>query len=207
MALSVMHRVTPIVVAVLLLTGGCTRTEAGQPSPTGSVGSTPSASAPPTTSLQLAAPPVANRKDARNVAACDALKPEQIAQLGLNPDSRRDQLLPQPFSKGCAWTAPDSSWGVGFGFDTARQGLSETYLRRNNYQHFQPREIGGYPAVDAQTSFNSEDCYTFVGIADTQQLYINVDNRPPLAQAPLPPACDRLDEIVKMIIGNLPPLT
>jgi hypothetical protein len=45
-----------------------------------------------------------------------------------------------------------------------------------------------------------------VGIADTQQLNINVDNSPALAKSPLKPACERLDEIVKMIIGNLPPL-
>jgi len=179
-----------------MLASGCTRTEAGQPSPTGD-GSGP-LSQPSTAQL---APPVDQPKDARNVAACDALTAQQVAQLGLNPDSRREVSLPEPFGKGCAWTATDSSWGVGVGLDTTRQGLNETYLRRSSYQHFEPREIAGYPAVDAQTSFSPDDCYTFVGIADTQQLNINVDNR----QSDRP-ACERLDEIVTMIIGNLPPL-
>jgi len=185
----------------VVLAAGCARTEAGQPSggqrsATGGSGST--------TAIPLA-PPVKDAKDARNVAACEALKPEQATQLGLDPASRHEFSLPQPFGKGCSWTARDFSWGVGFGFDTTRQGLSETYLRRGNYQHFEPREIDGYPAVDAQTSFNPEDCYTFVGIADTQQLNINVDNRPTGGQT-VKPACERLDEIVKMIISNLPPL-
>jgi Protein of unknown function (DUF3558) len=192
-------------VVIMALASGCTRTEAGQPSPGGSDSPTASTPAQPSTS-QLAAPPVSNPKDARDIAVCDALKPEQISQLGLNPDSRREEPMPQPFRKGCAWTAPDGSWAVGLAFDTTRQGLSETYLRRDNYQHFQPRAIDGYPAVDAQTSFSAEDCYTYVGIADTQQLYINVDNRPALADGPLKPPCERADEIVKMIIGNLPPL-
>jgi len=194
-----MRRATPIAMAaVLAVTGGCTGPGPGQPVPTDGTATTTAATS---SSASNAAPRVNNPKDARNVAACDALAAQQITQLGLNPDSRREVSLPAPFSKGCAWTATDSSWGVGFGFDTTRHGLSETYLRRNNYQHFEPREIDGYPAVDAQTSFNAEDCYTFVGIADSQQLNINVDNR----QADKP-ACERLDEIVKMIIGNLPPL-
>jgi Protein of unknown function (DUF3558) len=200
-----MRQAALVGVAVVTLASGCARTEAGQPSPTdgdgGGGGTATTTPTQPATSHRLAAPPVLNPKDARNIAACDALKPRQITRLGLDPHSRRDVSLPQPFSTGCAWTAIDASWGVGFGFDTSRQGLSETYLRRDSYQHFQPREIGGYPAVDAQTSFDPEDCYTFVGIADTQQLSINVDNR----QAGKP-ACERLDQIVKMIIGNLPPL-
>ena len=189
---------------MLALASACTRTEAGQPLPTGG-NEGASTTARPSSSSQLA-PPVNNPKDAKNVAACDALTAQQIAQLGLNPDSRREQKLAEPFSTGCAWTAPDFGWDVGFGFDTTRQGLSETYLRRNNYRHFEPRMIGDYPAVDAQTSFDPEDCYTYVGIADTQQLFINVVNSPRLAKSPLRPACERVDEIVTMIIGNLPPL-
>lgn len=188
---------------MLALMSGCSRTESGQPSPTDGGGDGPT-TAPPTSSRL--APPVDNPKDARDIAACDALTAQQIAQLGLNLESRRELKLTEPFSTGCAWTAPDSSWDVGFGFDTTRQGLSETYSRRSNYQHFQPRTIAGYPAVDAQTSFNPEDCYTYVGISDAQQLFINVDNAPLLAKSPLKPACERLDEIATMIIGNLPPL-
>jgi hypothetical protein len=184
------------------LAAGCTRTEAGQPSAT-DAGASSTAAGPTTTAL---APAIHNPKDARNVATCNAIKPEQVTQLGLNLDSRHEFALPQPFSRGCSVEATDFTWGLGFGFDTTRQGLSETYLRRGNYQHFEPREIGGYPAVDAQTSYNPEDCYTYVGIADNQQLYINVDNRPLLAKEPLKPACERVDEIVTMIIGNLPPL-
>jgi Protein of unknown function (DUF3558) len=193
---------------VLVLASGCSRTEAGQPAATdGGPGSTSAAqtTAAQGTTTARPAPAVSNPKDARNIAACDALKPEQVAQLGLNPGSRHEFPLPQPFARGCSWDAADSSWGLGFGFDTTRQGLSETYLRRDNYQHFQPRQLGGYPAVDAQTSFNPQDCYTFVGIADTQQLNINVDNRPTGGQT-VKPACERLDEIATMIIGNLPPL-
>jgi Protein of unknown function (DUF3558) len=189
-----------VAVAVMTLAAGCSRTEAGQPAATrDGVGST-TAVATPTAPTALA-PPVRDPKDARNVAACEALTPEQVTRLGLNPDSRRELPLPQPFSTGCSWTAADFSWGLGFGFDTTRQGLSEAYLRRTSYQHFEPREIDGYPAVDAQTSYNPEDCYTFVGIADTQELNINVDNR-----RTAKPACERLDEVVKMIISNLPPL-
>lgn len=188
-------------VAVVTLAAGCIRIEAGQPSAAGNE-VTHTTLVETTTAL---APPVQNPKDARNVPACDALKPEQVTKLGLNPDSRYEYPLPQPFSKACSWAATDLTWGIGFGFDTTRQGLSETYLRRANYQHFKPREIGGYPAVDAQTSYNPQDCYTYVGIADTQQLNINVDNRPAGAHTEKP-ACERADEIVTMIIGNLPPL-
>lgn len=201
---AVLVGVAVVGVAVVALAAGCTRSEAGQPSPTAGGGST-AAAATTTTSTARLAPPVSNPKDARNLASCDALKPEQVTALGLDPASRREYPMPQPFSKGCSWVPGDSSWSVGVSFDTTRQGLTETYLRRANYQHFVPREIDGYPAVDAQTSYDPQDCYTLVGIADTQQLDISVNNHPTSGQT-IKPACERLDEIAKMIIGNLPPL-
>lgn len=196
-------------VIVIGASAACGATESGRPTASASPSS---AAAPPTSGTStsaapaLLAPPVANPKDARGVAACDVLQPAQLAQLGLDPASRADQPLPAPFSTGCTWNTADVSWGVSLGFDTATTGLSATYESRSAYQHFVPRDIGGHPAVDAQTAYDPEDCYTYVGVADDQALFINVDNRGALAGAPLTPACERLDEIVTMIIGNLPPL-
>lgn len=193
-------------VVVLALVSGCMRTESGQPSP--STGTAPSSAATTSTSDTAAplAPPVTDPRDARGVAACAALQPAQVQGLGLDPGRQRELSLPRPFDKGCAWTSTDSAWSVAFGFDTATEGLSTLYKARDNYGHFQPRTIDGRPAVDAQTVLSAEDCYTYVGVADTQTLYINVDNSPALSATPLTPACDRVDEIVKMVIGNLPPL-
>ncbi|HEY0639640.1 MAG TPA: DUF3558 domain-containing protein [Pseudonocardiaceae bacterium] len=190
---------------VLALASACTGTEPGSPSPTGDV---PPASGAPTSAVPTSgagdAPAVSDPRDASATTACEALTAAQVGELALNAGSRRELTLPRPFAQGCAWTSPDSAWSVGFGF--ASEGLGTLYRARDNFQHFEPRDLDGRPAVDAQTVYNAEDCYTYVGLADDQTLYVNVDNSPALADTPLPPACERLDTIAKMIIGNLPPL-
>ena len=200
--------VVAVGVVVLALASACAQTETGQPSAGPSADATTSSAAETTetTETRPLAPPVDDQRDARNAAACDLLPPAQVQQLGLNPASRAEQSLPKPFTAGCFWSSTDSAWSVGFGFDTATKGLSTLYEARANYGYFEPRTIDGRPAVDAQTVVDTDDCYTYVGVADTQTLYINVDNSPLLAKDPLTPACERVDEIVKMIIGNLPPL-
>ncbi len=207
MAVKVVGRIVSAgAVGAVVLAGACATTESGQPSPGDTSAAAPSSAGPTTTADAPLAPPVTDQRDARNTVACDLVQPAQVQQLGLNPDSRSEQSLPKPFTTGCSWSSTDSAWGVGFGFDTSTKGLSTLYEAKANYGYFEPRTIDGRPAVDAQTAFNADDCYTYVGVADTQTLYINVDNTPPLAKDPLKPACERLDEIVKMIIGNLPPL-
>jgi hypothetical protein len=207
--LIVIRRLVPMGVLVLAVASGCTQTENGQPSPSAGQETTSgqaATSAQPSTGTAPLAPPVSDQRDARGTTACAAVQPAQLQELGLDPARQRELSLPRPFQKGCAWTSTDSAWSVGFGFDTSTKGLSTLYEARANYGYFEPREIDGRPAVDAQTALNPEDCYTYVGVADTQTLYINVDNSPLLAGEPLKPACERVDEIVKMVIGNLPPL-
>lgn len=204
-----MRRVALAGIAVMAV-AGCTSTETGDPSPSGggagvsSTAPTGGSSAGTSTAPVGGAPAVTNPKDARNAAPCGLLTGAQLGQLGLSTTSR-EQRLPAPFATGCLWASTDNSWGVAYGFDTTRAGLNEIYQRKSVYQHFEPRSIDGYPAVDAQTVYNPQDCYTYVGIADSQLLYVNVDNRPSSGQAAAP-ACERLDQVVKMIIGNLPPL-
>lgn len=207
--LTVIRRLVPMGVLVLALASGCAQTESGQPSPSAGEETTSSqapSSASTSTGDAPLAPPVSDQRDARGLTACAAMQPAQVQGLGLDPARQRELSLPRPFEKGCAWTSTDSAWSVAFGFDTSTKGLSTLYEARANYGHFEPREIDGRPAVDAQTVLNADDCYTYVGVADTQTLYINVDNSPLLAKEPLKPACERVDEIVKMVIGNLPPL-
>lgn len=208
-------RKAPLVMAttalVASIVGGCAQTEAGQPASddadrTSATGPSESPTEQPPGQPQQSAPRVDNPKDAGQLASpCDALTAEQVTQLGLDPSTRREIQLGGTFTNGCAWDTDDVSWGVGFGFDTTHDGLTTTYRSEANYQHFEPRTIDGYPAVDAQTVYNAEDCYSYVGLADTQLLGINVDNSPTRGQA-VQPACERVDQIVRMIIGNLPPL-
>lgn len=202
-----MRRATLVTVAtmtaVVMSTAGCTGTTGGQPSASGGPGTSTSAAG--TTSGAGQAPKVADPRDARGVSPCSALTAQQLATLGLDAGKPREAALPPPLSAGCQYAAVGNEWGVLYGFDTGRSGLDEIYQRRSSYQHFEPRTIGGYPAVDAQTVFNADDCYSYVGVADTQVLLVNVDNRPSSGHA-LEPACERLDEIATMIIGNLPPL-
>jgi Protein of unknown function (DUF3558) len=195
-AVRVIGRLVVVAIAAAALAAGCTQTKAGEPSPSGATTATSNG---PTV-----APRVTNPRDARGLAPCSLLTAEQQATLGLEAEAR-EAPLPSPIGTGCQWTGDGNDWGVIYGFDTARNGLDELYQRKSAFQHFEPRTIDGYPAVDAQTVFNAEDCYTYVGIADTQVLLINVDNRPSGGHT-VKPACERLDEIAKMIIGNLPPL-
>ena len=179
--------------AVSALLAGCGQVETGTPEPArgGSA------------QAERLAPPVPHPKDACGIPACELLTPEQLTQLGVSPATATEES-----SSGlttCSWESPDKHLDLSVTPDANRPqagGLNDTYLKRSDFEVFEPTEVAGHPAVRADYA-DVGDCPLYVGVADTQAMIVAVDG----FMAESTDTCPIAREATAMILSNLPPLT
>lgn len=176
-------RTLALLIGALVLLAGCT----GAPA------------APVATSTSPIAPPVAKPKDARDVQPCSLLTPTQAAILTLDPS--RTKVGSTADLMGCSWPStqpPISSLAVTVDTNPTRRGLTDTYLKRDDFRTFEPLLIDGFPAVRAERAL-SNDCTIEVGLSDTQWMRVDANARSETD------SCALVKRAISAILTNLPP--
>jgi hypothetical protein len=149
---------------------------------------------------------VRHPKDARGIPVCDMLTDAQLVELGLQPGTARSKPFDR-FVNFCGWRIAGSRYdmtGIGVRVDSehpALLGIYRIHQAGPPFHRFEPTEIAGYPAVEAQTGPTSE-CEVNVGIADDQLL--GVGDTTYVDGVPVP--CDHARRIAEAVLANLPPM-
>jgi hypothetical protein len=193
------HAAVRLVLALAL--AGCTTTSGtASQSPPGEPLATGTAPAPGTSTASLA-PRVLAPRDARGVAVCDLLTPEQQAAVEIEP-ATRTTALPGAAPR-CQWRTRGHSGvlTVTSATDFPIGGLEGLYLVRGTYDVFEPDDLDGYPIVRADLEPGDTDCTIYVGVAEDQLVW---------AAAGFPfgdrSACAVARQMASYMISNLPPL-
>jgi hypothetical protein len=139
--------------------------------------------------------------DARGVKACDLLTPDQLAEVGLKPDTAEAKST--GVADVCTWSSvkPGSVGGVQLSTHPTLPALDGVYLVRDTFAVFEPMKISGHPAVHADRNSGS-DCTIYTAIADYQAVATDGD----LAGAPEGDPCAPSRRMAELILSNLPPL-
>jgi hypothetical protein len=178
---------------------GCSPTK-GQPSPGGSS----SESGAPSSSDNSPPPITQPTLDVSKYesSACSALTASQLQPLGASESgSAQDGTL----GPECQWDSVDALNGnsVSFTVLTKSHGLDSLYQNRDNLAVFRPIQVGGYPAVDSDTTDAAHgSCATSVGTAQSSGFEISVSvekERSPEYKAP----CAVSEKIADTVLGNL----
>lgn len=80
--------------------------------------------------------------------------------------------------------------------------LDGIYLVRDDYAVFEPTEVAGHPAVQADLTTES-GCTLYIAIADHQGVATSGN----LAGRSVPDPCGLSRRMAELILSNLPPLT
>lgn len=184
-------------VGLALLQGCSAQTVTGSP-PSGVSASVSGSSAP-------LAPKVENPLPASLFTKhpCDSsLTDGQLTQLlGEVPASRHTDNQAGP---GCGWTKRSTGAGINIAWMIGlKSGLSDYYAQKSTDAFQQPIEVGGYPAVEYNSTEASPitDCSVGVGIADNlvfDSHYVVGSNR----RGTLNP-CDAAKSIAQNVLENL----
>lgn len=185
-----MTRSVVAVLAVIVLTGCSSAAEDARPT----------VSSGPSPYVAVLAPPVADPRDVRGIAACDLLTAAQKQRFDIDPATEnRDR--PGDFG-GCGWDTTDGEGVLGVvGVQTPPVGLDGLYNVREAYPVFEPGEIDGRPIVRADfVDTDGRDCRIFIGVADDQMIQAS-------ASYAFQPGrgCEVAREMATVLIANLPP--
>lgn len=158
--------------AVLLTSCGSTETGTAT-TPAGNPEDTDTTQTSPDNSPGLA-PPVPEPLDPEMLLSepCDLLTDTQLDQLGLvEYSSRIDSLGDHE----CTWAeSEEGTRKISISaMGNNENGLSDIYAQREQYNHFEPTTINGYPAViaDPYTLLEDGACPLYVGITDQLTAY------------------------------------
>jgi hypothetical protein len=146
-----------------------------------------------------AAPLVSNPKDARGITPCALLTMPQATALALDPTRAKAGSTADLMD--CNWPSekPEvSSVAVTVDTNPGRQGLTDTYLKRNDFKMFEPLVVEGYPAVHAERVIG-DDCTIYVGLSDTQRIRVDVNAGSPTD------TCGLAKRVIAAVLANLPP--
>ncbi|MDN5751611.1 MAG: DUF3558 domain-containing protein [Pseudonocardia sp.] len=159
----------------------------------------PNMSSGPSPYVAVLAPPVADPRDVRGIAACDLLTAEQKQGFGIDV-ATENQDRPDDFG-GCAWRTLDMEGVLGVvGVQDPPVGLDGLYNVREAYPVFEPGEIDGRPIVRADfVDTAGRDCRIFIGVADDQMIQAS-------AKYAFQPGrgCEVAREMAAAMIANLP---
>ncbi|WP_291412908.1 DUF3558 family protein [Actinophytocola sp.] len=174
--------VVGLVTFVLMAAGGCTSEAGGNPTPQPTTGVSESGSEEPSSESSApsedetyGAPAVDTPLDATAFLTqpCAVLSQTQLAAFdvsrpGIPTTTGAVAENAGPF---CTWHAnPDLGSTIGVGFLTGnKNGLSDTYRGRGQFEYFEPTTVEEYPAVYASSPDlrASGDCLIVVGISDS----------------------------------------
>lgn len=173
MRLDLLRRTGWAVVSVLLAGTACTTRADGTPTP--EPGSSPSET---TTSSEVptgSAPEVVDPLGAAGFLTepCAVLTQAQLATFDVSSPGvpTTTGAIAENVGPYCTWeAAAELASTIGVGFLTAnKNGLSDTYLGRDQFDYFIPTTLDGYPAVyaDGVDHRDSGTCNITVGISDT----------------------------------------
>ncbi len=146
-------------------------------------------------------PPPELARNTQGVDACSLLSVEQVRQFGLDP--ARTEPFPPGLLPGCFWRAADFVSGISVTIDSTT-GLDNLYRGHalSSLALFEPLVVDGYPAVRAQQSLGSNDCTIYVGLAETQVMWVtggaNTSKRTD--------TCPFAKRAISVMLSNLPPL-
>lgn len=101
---------------------------------------------------------------------CAALSQQQLAEFSITKPGvpTTTGAVAENAGPFCSW--PNDTGGIGVGFLTGnKNGLSDIYRDRANFEHFEPATVDGYPAAyNNDPDLRSEgDCTIMVGISDS----------------------------------------
>lgn len=192
---------------LVVVAAGCASDEpAGRPvtdaaiAPT-SAGSGPGGQAPaPSREPLRYSEPVAEPKDARGVEACELITDEQVAQLGLIPESaeQRDQ---GPGIQTCVWSSaiyPTSPVSIQKSTEGVVPVLDGMHLIENPLLPDEDRVVAGHPAVRSELA-DTGFCTITAAVSDYQGIGVKNDQ-------PKSDPCPASMRIAEFVLSNLPPL-
>jgi hypothetical protein len=138
-------------------------------------------------------------KDVRGTPPCELITAEQAERLGI--DSATAESDPPGTISGCRWSSLDRTFGVGVTVDTAR-GLTNLYRghARVPYKTFEPMRVDGFPAVRADVVEDGLDCTIYVGLAETQTMWVRGTQRQG------GDSCAIARPVISAILATIPPL-
>ncbi len=191
---------------------GCSTSENGNPTaqPTTDVsvpGSEESSeSSEPSEDETYGAPRVDNPLDATGFLSqpCAALSQAQMAELSVTSPGipTTTGAVAENAGPFCTWHAdPALGSTIGVGFVTGnKNGLSDTYRGRDQFEHFEPTTVHGYPAVFANSPDlrSSGTCGITVGISDA--LAFNATEQGRLDGQG---SCDRARQVAEAALATL----
>lgn len=201
-------RTTFVTVILASLLTACTTTTNGQPSagpdsPTTSNSESPATTTPSDTN---GAPRVTRPLDAGRLLAqpCDALNPTQLATFGVSTPGKPTTTgaVAEHAGPYCIWhAAPEVNSTISVGFLTGnKNGLSDTYRGRDDFDYFEETTVDGYPAVfaDGHDGRPVGACGITVGISDTLTIRaLEQGNRKGQA------SCDRAKQLAAAVLATL----
>ncbi|WP_154814400.1 DUF3558 domain-containing protein [Actinophytocola xinjiangensis] len=183
------------VLAVTLVSAGCTSTISGTPYRSAS------------TLEMYGAPPVLKPLEVSGFLGnpCKVLTQPQMAELTiLEPGTPRTTGPIWENDPGCQWFREDipSRSVVGMGFlPSNKHGLSDTYRGRDRFEYFIETTVDGYPAVFNETSAEAPpegDCTVTVGVSDTLTFRASENGGPKGGVV-----CERTKEFASAILATL----
>ncbi|SMD16367.1 DUF3558 domain-containing protein [Kibdelosporangium aridum] len=199
-----LHRFGLAAIAIVMLAGGCTLTQAGSPV-------SPPASAPETTTPgphnRYGAPAVTNPLDAAKFLAqpCTALSTSQLASLNLGAEGEADTTSAVARNAGpsCSWKNSSIAYYVHLTFMTGnKNGLADFYRahRDGDFQaYWIETTVDGYPGVfkDVRDSRPTGSCDLAVGVSDVLTFRTNVQSREGEK------SCDQAKQAASLVLQTL----
>lgn len=196
----------------VVVAAGCSTNENGSPTAQPTAGkSTPeteesSESTAPSEDETYGAPRVETPLDATRFLTqpCAVLTQPQLTTFGVSEPGKPTTTGAVAENAGpfCTWNAdPSVNSTIGVGFVTGnKNGLSDTYRGRGQFDVFEPTTVDGYPAVyaDSPDLRSSGICTIVVGISDTL-VYRATEQGGSKGQA----ACDRVLQVAKAALATL----
>jgi hypothetical protein len=185
--------------AVIAALSACTTAADGTPRPVPG-GETPdtstSSSSPTSTSDE--APRVASPLDADAFVAepCSSLTDEQLTSFNVGEGKPQGgENLPP----GCGWFGDSGAISVGW-LAQNKNGLADTYRRKELDAYFIETTVDGYPAVfaDATDERSTGVCGIVVGVSDTMTFYAQVSDGP-VGDA----ACDKAEQVASATLTTV----
>jgi len=204
--------VAGIATIVVMAAAGCSTEQNGtptaQPTTSASVPGTEESteSSEPSEDDTHGAPRVDSPVDATSFLSqpCAVLSQAQMAEFGVTQPGvpTTTGAVAENVGPFCTWHA-DPSLGstIGVGFVTGNEnGLSDTYRGRDQFEHFEPTTVDGYPAVFANSPDlrSSGACTIMVGISDSLAFRATEQGRLD-AQG----SCDRARQVAEAALATL----
>lgn len=192
------------VVTVAVLAAGCSVQENGSPTARPTTGM--SESSAPSEDERYGAPPVDTPLDATTFLAdpCAVLSQTQLAAFDVSRPgiATTTGAVAETVGPFCIWHAdPDLGSTIGVGFETGnKNGLSDTYRGRGQFEYFEATTVGGYPAVYASGPDlrSSGECLIAVGISDS--LVFNASEQ---GRLDAEGSCDRASQVATAALATL----